>query len=339
MKKQSSHRPQAHRFSGNNLSFCEDTLTLHEGDVRPSVRDQYERFIKKKPSPAIWDEQIKRLISRSIWPRLLVIRIRKVLVTLTPIITMFEHPYVIEGLGNLNFLLGALGWLLHGLRLLMNLFRLLMQCLPINSLKNSCWQSRLLSEFSLTQMELGNDLLWISATLINSTYIGLSLAFLLLDIAWVLYGGYVEVNRLNQFKCVVEKALQDEGLPTWECAEIMACSDNLEQRLTYTQQKLILSLITTLSTAVLSLLRFAIIRPASVINPVVPVVFALLSLGITLVSHFAGEWLRRCKPPEIILRLDKCRRISTTENVVFFKPKNSENRSVAAVNEAGLNYA
>ena len=116
-------------------------------------------LLKKKPTPTTLDENIKQLISRSIWPRLLVIRIRKVLVASIPIITLLQHPYFMDGLSYLNVMLSVLGWLLHALRLLINLSNLLIQCIGVSGTqKNQGWQARLLAELSKSQ-QISNEAL------------------------------------------------------------------------------------------------------------------------------------------------------------------------------------
>ncbi len=327
MKKQSSDNPsQAHAISAEHTSLFEDTLTLQEGDFSNALVFQYLESFKKKPTPITLDENIKRRISSSIWPRLLVIRIRKVLVAIIPIITLLQHPYFMDGLNYLNLILGVLGWILHALRLLINLVNLLMQGLGLKAIeKKQGWQARLLSELSRSWIELGNDLLWIATTLLTSSYIAVSLGLLLIEVLWVLYCGFDELHQLKQYDHVFEKFLGNEFLSPEELVEMTACKDNLRQRLVYTQKKLILSLFTTLSAALLFVLRFAIIPalwPVLEMNPIISLIFTLLSLLITLASHFIGKWLKNQKPSETVVLLDKSSQISATSRFTFFKPQN-----------------
>lgn len=328
MKKQTSDNPsQAHAISAEHTSLFEDTLTLQEGDFSNALVFQYLESFKKKPTPTTLDENIKRLISSSIWPRLLVIRIRKVLVAIIPIITLLQHPYFMDGLNYLNLILGVLGWILHALRLLINLVNLLMQGIGLKAIeKKQGWQARLLAELSRSWIELGNDLLWIATTLLTSSHIAVSLGLLFIEVAWVLYCGCNELYQLKQYSDVFEKFLGNEFLSPVELAKMTACNDNLRQRLVYTQKKLMLSLFIAFSAAVLFVLRFAIIPavwPALEMSPIVSLVFALLSLLITLASHFIGKWLKNPKPSEAVMMLDKSSQISAASRFTFFKPQNA----------------
>ena len=329
----------------NDASLLEDSLALQESDFTNPLIYQYLESLTKKTASSTPDITIKRLISKSIWPRLVAIRIRTVLVTLIPVINIVHQDCLLSGLSYVQLCLGLLGWVLHALRLLINLLRLLMCCLPCDESSSPdqklTWQTRLQTELAESQTELGNDLLWILTVLTTSTHVAASVAIMLIDIAWVMYCGYAELTKLNQFKSNFEQIIRSESISPQELADIEACQDNLQKRIAYTQKKLILNLLTTISTTILAFLRIVIMPslfPMLAINPALLLGFALLSLVVTLASHFIGEWLKLEKPPEKITGLEKTVSFINDAHFIFFKPsnKNDVDILVSVTNQSPL---
>jgi len=323
MKKQpDSTSSQDATFTGAT-SLIEDALALQESDVYNPFIHQYVQSITKKTASGTPDVNIKSFISKSIWPRLVLMRIRAVFVTLIPLIHLTNQDDILDGLSHVQLFLSILGWVLHALRLLINLLSLLMSCLLGDlfswSDKKSAWQTCLKIELTESWKELGNDLLWVMTTLTSSIHIALSVTLMLVDIAWVVYCGYAELARLNQFKKGFEQRRYSGSISQEKLTDLESCQDNLQKRLAYTQKKLIVSLLTTISTTTLAFLRTALM-PSIATNPILLLGFALLSLVITLASHFIGEWLKRERPPEKIAALEKNYSLTMASRITFFKP-------------------
>ena len=315
----------------NDASLIEDSLALQMSDFTNQLIYQYVESLTKKTSSSRPDIKIKRFISKFIWPRLVAIRIRTVLVTLISVINIVHQEGLLNGLSYVQLCLGILGWLLHALRLLINLLRLLMCCIPGDESSSPeqklTWQTRLQTELTASQIELGNDLLWIATILTPSTHIAASVALMLVDIAWIVYCGYSELAKLNRFKSDVEQTIRSELISPQEQPDIEVCQDHLQKRITYTQKKLILSLLTTISTTALAFLRIVImpsLLPMFVANPFLLLGFALLSLVITLASHFVGAWLKQERSPEKVAELEKIISRFSAPRVTFFKLSNDK---------------
>ena len=81
----------------NDASLLEDSLALQESDFTNPLIYQYLESLTKKTASSTPDITITRLISKSIWPRLVAIRIRTVLVTLIPVINIVHQDCLLSG--------------------------------------------------------------------------------------------------------------------------------------------------------------------------------------------------------------------------------------------------
>ena len=304
----------------------EDALALQENDVIAKLIYEYISSIKRKPASSRTDLRVKRIISQSIWPRLVAMRLRTVLVKLIPVINLVNHEYLIDGLNDAQWILAALGWALHGLRLIINILRFL-NCYFSNNENTSTWQKRLEEEFKKSWVELGNDLLWVVTTLTPVIHITISLAFIMIELTWIVFCAWAEISRLNHFKHGFNQITFAGAIQPRILSAIDTCQDDLKKHLTYAQKKLMLSVITTLSSSLLMLLRTAImpvLLPTLAINPFILFGFAFLALLITFASHFIGECLKNQKPSEKIVGVEKNTTIITASRFAFFKPPSED---------------
>ena len=223
-------------------------------------------------------DEIKRFITKFLWPRLVVIRTRHVLVALMPLLNLAQDGTFGGILDAASSVLSPLGWVLHGLRLLINAVQLLQRLIEED--QPLAYLIRVDKQLKSTGTEIGNDLIWIFAALAPAS-VSFTMAFFLVDIVWLGVLAGIEIRRLTH--------LRDDIDPTSTNGR-----EGLIQAIALEQKKFILNLINLISITAIVIMKTFIVpmfAPVLATNLVLLLVFAALSLAITILTHLLGQQL------------------------------------------------
>lgn len=260
--------------------------------LTPEAFDYFSTMQSKRSTNDI-DRQIRRLISRSIWPRILIVRCRLLLSTAIPLMINGHWDMVEQVLSFIRAALHYLGFFIHGLRLLMNLAHLMKAVISSESAIAEIQQHLMHSWF-----ELFTDTQWIISALIPSNYLEVSCALMILELVFITIRSWLEVQRI--FHCIkkINDAINQQDLKHEHLDELMRAKTHAEVMLQHTYKKLALNFgVTLLSTCLFAfkniLLPFIAV---SVANPLVPCIFAALTLSISIANHYLNQYVDKQKP-------------------------------------------
>ena len=256
---------------------------------------QYVPYLDQTESSFLSSDACRQLISQLIWPRLVVIRVKSVLAALMPLMNLSDDGTFGVCLHGVSSVLSPLGWVLHGLRLLINTLQLLRQAMPDGWISNTgqeqAWHTRVGVHVQNNGVAMGNDLIWM-LTAIAPTDLQFTSAFLLVDVLWLSGRAWLEMRRLKGL-CDGTDATMDNHL-----------FSELERALAQEQHKFILNLTNLLSISAIAIMKKFVLPsvfPVLAVNPWLLLAFSLLSLVITIASHFLGKALvgqKACNAPE-----------------------------------------
>lgn len=237
------------------------------------------------------------------WPRLLIVRMKRVFDTLVPILKNLPNfvnaIYLIDEIANPIF--AYLAWVFYVPRFTFNLFVLLKNVIP------HPWMSvrqqqlgtllRFKSEFRDKWFELGNDGVWLTVGLINcfvlvgalatwSMYLTITLyAF---DVALAAIRSNIELNRLHELKA----QLIDLSIDSPHSDQLREYLDELNRNIHYESQRLGLSFATTIGLFVGML--FAI--PAFSSIPAIPLLGACYIVTLCIGTFAVGNYIKKTNP-------------------------------------------
>jgi hypothetical protein len=243
---------------------------------------------------AFWlDRQIKTVFSRSIWPRLLIARCRVVLATALPLISNGHWIIMDWILNSLRLVMRYIGIILHGLRLLTNLALLVKPLFidaPLEGMKHA---------FSYSWFELFIDSHSLLSAFLPANFLITSCALSVLELGIFMLRGWFEYRRIAVFKELFSKELGRGGLTKEHFIEIKKSEAHAIAALNHQCKKLALNLAVMAVSIFIFVLKHFILTSLSialVTNPVVPLIFAVLALGLTLANHFISQHLDKGKP-------------------------------------------
>jgi len=250
-----------------------------------------------------FNEEVKSAISSCMWPRLLVLRLKHLVLTTRPLLSSFKgYSNLIENLDQLaSPLLYLFGWLFHGGRLLLNLMSLFEHVVPgawmSEEEETLGWQVRLTAQLECNWVELVNDMIWIiSITTPESLFflVGISLVEAVITGLQSLF----EIIRIQELQHGTAHTVQIHSFLDVAREDSIASQRHLEQCLFHEQKKLILRIISLASITTMTLLKTALplFNPGIAANPIIPFVFALSTLAVTVICHLLGKWLESQKP-------------------------------------------
>lgn len=278
---------------------------LHDGDdeeihqLTPShflnsATYNYVRAIHPKRRPYWLERQIRLWISRSIWPRILIARCRLVLATSLPLLTGWHLELIESLLTSIRLTMHYLGIILHSLRLLMNLGSLLEPLFtdpsPLEGIKQ---------QFDRSWFELFLDSHSLISAFIPSHYLITSCALSVLELGLFAFRGWNEYNRISSLKTLFSDQLKNEGLSEECLIELKRSEAHATAMLNHTYKKLALNLVVLSSSILLFVFRHFIVPSVSLtlaVNPIVPFIFAILALTLSIANHVIGQYLDEEKP-------------------------------------------
>lgn len=287
-------------------------------DFLNALAFEYVCSTYSKRTPYWLEKQIKRVISRSIWPRILVMRCRLLIDSTLPFIEDGHWELIDEILTQTRLALRYLGFIMHGLRLLINIAVSLEILISEGFALEGIQQ-----HIAHTWFELCNDTIWIISALTPSSYLDVSCLLMVLELGLIAIRAWIEINRLSSFNAAFGNALENPELDPDKIAELSLFKAHTEAMLTHTYKKFVLNCSVTLTTTALFILKVVIIPSVSMAlatNPVVPFIFAALALSISLINHLISQHIDEDKPKIKIEDLPATQASVRARNT-FFKAK------------------
>ena len=263
-------------------------------DFLNSLTYQYVCTIHSTRTPYWLEKQTKRLISRSIWPRILLMRCRSLIHTALQLSENGHWKFMDVTLQYIRIILHYAGFIMHGLRLLINIVTLLESLTSEESAFEGFKQ-----QFTRTGFELFNDALWIISAGAPSGYLALSGSLMGLELGLVALRAVIEIKPLY---CIVEafnNALGDSELDVDSINELTLSAAHASAKYNHTVHKFILNLSVTVTTTMVFIVRYVVIPSFSTTfaaNPFVSFIFAALALAISLANHYMSKSIDNDKP-------------------------------------------
>lgn len=278
---------------------------LHDGDddeqevLKPehfisSLTYKYVSTQQPKQHALVIERQVRKIMSRSLWPRILISRCRLLLVHSLPLISDGHWIIMDFILNSLRLVMHYLGILINGLRLLMNL-ALLVKPLFTDALP---WEG-IKQALSHSWFELFLDAHSLLSAFLPTTLLKTSCAFSALELGVFMFRGWLELNELSTFKQSFSNQLTKENLSEEHLIELKKAEAHAAALHKLKLKKLILNCAVLSTSILLFVFKYFMLPSLSltlVSNPIVPLLFAVLALGLSLANHYVGQHLDKEKP-------------------------------------------
>lgn len=274
-----------------------DEDNIHQ-PITPSdflTPEAFEYFLSIQPKQSAYniERQIRRLISRSIWPRILVARCRLLLSTVMPLIVDGHWEFLEHVLTLVRTSLLYLGFLIHGLRLFMNIAQMMKTLISSNSVFTQLQQ-----QSSHSWVELFTDSHWIISALTSSDYLALSCTLMVLELGLIAMRAWIESRHLSDYIKAINDAIKKPDLQPDHLDELLRAKTHAEAMLQHTYKKLAINFGVTLLSACLFAFKNILIPfiAVSVANPLVPFIFAVIAFSISIANHYLNQYVDQQKP-------------------------------------------
>lgn len=245
-------------------------------------------------------EQVRALTARTNWPRLMVVRTKRVLDTLVPLAKNMENfkrlVFYIDFVANPIF--AYLAWCFYVPRLAINLFNLLKNTWDDRH-PELCWQRKLSYEWSKLWFELCNDSVWMVVGLINCFVLIGALAPAAIYVTVTLYifdvilsgiRATTELYRLHALSESYQTLLLDSE--EHEPCELLQFKPYIDQQIAYEKARMWLSVGST--SALFFGMCFSL--PVLALSPIIPVMGACFIVATCLVTHYLSGCIEAIKP-------------------------------------------
>lgn len=274
-----------------------DEDSVHQ-PITPSdflTTEAFEYFTSIQPKRSAYniERQIRRLISRSIWPRILIARCRLLFSTVIPLIVDGHWEFLEHVLTFVRTALLYLGFLMHGLRLFMNIAQIMKALISSDSVFTELQQ-----HWTHSWFELFTDLHWIISALTPSDYLALSSILMVLKLGLIAMRACMENQRLSHCIEAINNAINKPNLQPDHLDELLQAKTHAEGMLQHTYKKLALNFGVILLSAYLFAFKNILIPfiAVSVANPLVPFIFAALAFSISIANHYLNQYVDKQKP-------------------------------------------
>lgn len=260
-------------------------------------------------------QHVRYATSQLNWARMFVVRVKRVLDSLVPIIKSIEqYRHWVEKVNRYaNPFFAYLSWLFFGPRLADNSTIMFKHVVP-----SSWWMSkreqelpwffRFVVTLSRRWFEMGNDVPWVALGLVNCFLLTGSLAPIGAYITVALFGydvllaglrAHIELNRLFDLRAQYA-AIEDQLDNPYERQELQRLQKGLEALISYEKKRLALSVFNATA------LFFAMILtiPALTFNPLFPLLAGGLLVAITVLVYTSTKALEKRKPQDSVQHLE-----------------------------------
>ncbi|MGQ3891728.1 hypothetical protein [Legionella sp. CNM-4043-24] len=276
---------------------------------------QFDQDVPLPEKPSDWiSQKIRTMTVSTNWLRLCALRTKKVLNAFVPLASKAGgYGKFVAGLDVVAApFFSWLSWLFFLPRLGTNLFMLFKHLIPGWWMSDEekalgAW-SRFIAQLQRRWFELGNDALWAVAGLLGCFLLvgGLSPVGAYLNVLYYLYDVVLavirialELNRLKGLQADYRDMALREGDPQ-KRADIEAFERHLQARYDFERKRLMVSVLNT--TALLLALILCLPFMFS-INPVLPLIGAVLIVTITIVAYYAAQEVEKQRPAARIASL------------------------------------
>ncbi|MCW8452960.1 hypothetical protein OQJ18_01705 [Fluoribacter dumoffii] len=290
---------------------------LHDGDekqhevLKPehfisSLTYQYVDTIQPKQK-ALWvQRELNKIMSRSLWPRILIARCRVLLAHSLPLLANGHWVIMDFLLNSIRLALHYISIAVHGLRVLLNLANLI-QPLLTDSLT---WE-RAKHTLSHSWFELFIDTHSLFSAFLPAAWVKTNCAFSVLELGVFILHGWLEIRKLSAFKQAFSNQLCKNNLSEEQLIEMRKAEAHAVALYKLKFKKLVLNCAVLSASILLFIFKSFIVPVAFVSNPVVPLIFAVLALILSLANHYVGQYLDRDRPKVTLSQL--------SGRVAFFK--------------------
>ncbi|WP_131793028.1 hypothetical protein [Legionella birminghamensis] len=242
--------------------------------------------------------------------RLIFIRGKRLLNALVPLLNRVERYGQVIATADkiLNPALAYLGWIFFGPRLFSNLFILIKHSVPgpwmTEQEKNLGFWFRFLAQLQRRYFEIGNDVVWFAAGILNCfVFVGplapiavyFSLACFVYDIIWASVRAGIEIYRFNQLKAQyaeMAEDIKDDDSRRDEYEALLRHQKILDHRIRMETYRVL----TTVATTTGVCLGFILMLPLFMANPLIPVIGAILFLSATVAGFLATRYFEEQRP-------------------------------------------
>ena len=272
----------------------EDLQPIVASDFLTQEAFNYFSAIQQKKPTYGMERKIRRLISRSIWPRILVARCRALIATALPLFVHGHWKFLEHILSFIRSVLHYLGLLLHGLRLMMNAAHLIQGTISTDSGFDALFQY-----LSHSWFELFTDIQCIISALTPSDYLVLSCSLMVLELAFIAVRAWNEAQRIRNHIKIINAAIRNQELQPDTLNELLRAKAHAEAMLAHTYKKLALNFGVTLLTTSLFFIKSVLLPLAMVsvaANPFMSFIFAVVALLVSVMNHYLNQYIDKEKP-------------------------------------------
>ncbi|KTD04770.1 hypothetical protein [Fluoribacter gormanii] len=267
---------------------------------------------KKVEDSTSFTQQIRNTTLEINLYRLLLIRSKRALDLLALLNTSSEsYRHFVRIMGKLmDPILTHLSWFFWLPRLLVNLFVVTKHTLPGWWMENEeyslGWSVRLSAQIKRRWFELGNDIAWVGAGLVNCFIltgalapwaIYVSLAVFAFDVIMAMTRAYIELSRLNELRTHYSAMLNNPSNAR-EYREIKEHIKAIDNQIAFERFRLGSHVTTT----TLIFLAMCCALPMFAANPIIPFIAAMCLVTICLVNFALTEQLNQYRPKDTIDR-------------------------------------
>lgn len=313
------------RHLAQELYYCE----LMAGIESPKWKHHFE--LNSQIEHLNLRQLIRKTTAQTNWYRLYLIRLKRVFVSLMPLIKSILYQKVIQELELLNPFISYLAWLFYVPRLLANLTTLFFHTVPGNWMSEEelqvPWKARAWMCWSRLWFELLNDAVWCAVGLMccfvltGSSALALTVGLYFFDLILAVINAYISIQHHQILKAEVDFKIQDlqalqSELQTHQSFENQAIlrdelellaeyKQHLDEWMLYEQLKLNLSVqvTTALSVAMTIALIPTLFTLTAALAVFCPVVSALAVVIICSVQYYRSRAIEKFKPPQELVDL------------------------------------
>lgn len=278
---------------------------MHDGEEDENEVLKPEHFISSltynyvkhlQPKQRKWwiEHHFRKVMSQSIWPRILIARCRVLITHALPLLADGHWAVMDVILNSLRVVMQYLGILLHSARLLMNLASV------VTPLCNEfpSWDG-VMHALSDSWFELFIDTHSLTTAFLPVSYLKTNCAFSVLELGMFILRGWLELSKLEEFKQSFKGHLTNHTMSEAHALELNKAEAHATALYNHQYKKLILN-ITVLSLSLSLFIFKSFVLPSLslvlVSNPVTPLIFAIVALSLSLANHYLGQYIDNEKP-------------------------------------------
>ena len=288
-------------------------------------------------------QSIREVTGTANLPRNFMMRVRRLLLTILPVASDFYRYR--SWIGSFNEFSGPIfayiAWIFYAPRALVNLFLLCKHLLPW-----SAWMSpqeislgfltRLRAQFERRWSELGNDIAWFLLGIVNCFILTgvlapiafyVSAALMAYDVGMAGLRAYWDISGLQALEVQYRRMIGQGDMSSANKEQIEDYLGHLQQRITYEKKRLYLQVIN----ATILCLAFSLAAPFFAINPLIPLIGALVAVLVTMICYGLGKWIEHQKPVDKVTYVQK--KPPSVVSHGFFKPSPDDKVAPIALQE------